>query len=303
MVCTQRNPLWSRWDNRRSTYRGTPVHSGIPHSVLCAVRANTNENTNTNTNTNTYTNTNTNTGTTSAARTEALQCIAGYRTQFSVQIQTQIQIQKITNTGTMHLDTAKYRTLFSVLWEHIFYAAFIPGDLTWGVPLGFCHAHFHLASRYFTNIGFKGFSKSFWYTSQKFHPSEVIWLEEQKVCRKPSMYVCSQPFTRGAMFMKFTNLGQTCWKCIQITYENITGFPHRWSKRSWSVRIGSSNARSCFLLASSLLHHLRTFSPIHPHFCLRDAIHIKALSSCSLLHQLRLRDMKMDPNLFSFPAV
>ena len=73
--------------------------------------------------------------------------------------------------------------------------AFFPGDLMRGVPpLCFCHAHFHLAPQYFTNINFKDF-----FQKNLLCVAGVIWLEEQTECRKYSMYVCSQQFDHGGV--------------------------------------------------------------------------------------------------------
>ena len=73
--------------------------------------------------------------------------------------------------------------------------AFIPGDLMQGVPpLCFCHAHFHLAPQYFTNINFKDF-----FQKNLLCVAGVIWLEEQTECQKYSMYVCSQQFDHGGV--------------------------------------------------------------------------------------------------------
>ena len=73
--------------------------------------------------------------------------------------------------------------------------AFFPGDLMRGVPpLCFCHAHFHLAPQYFTNINFKDF-----FQKNLLCVADVIWLEEQTECQKYSMYVCSQQFDHGGV--------------------------------------------------------------------------------------------------------
>ena len=123
-----------------------------------------------------------------------------------------------------------------------------------------CTLSLRLASRYFTNIEFKGFTKLSDTRRRSFIYQKWFGLKNRKHVKSlPCMYVCSQPFTRDAMFMTFTNLGEFCWKYIWILHSNITGFPHRWSKRSWSV--SQDWQQQClellFAQATSLLHHLR----------------------------------------------